>query len=172
MNSINVPNSKWYVVYTYPNYEKKVQSIFLRSNIPCFLPVQTVIRNWSDRKKAVEIPLFPNYIFVYADHKTKYQVLNVYGVSRYVSSNGAPVTISENEIDVIKKLMVVPGIVVERKVDAGDLVEITDGAFEGIKGVVFKKSSKSRLGIKIRGINQFLSIEIGMSSIKKCEIKI
>ncbi|MNQ98757.1 hypothetical protein D3C85_1144630 [compost metagenome] len=81
-------------------------------------------------------------------------------------------TISENEIDVIKKLMVVPGIVVERGVDAGDLVEITDGAFEGLKGVVFKKSSKSRLGVKIRGINQFLSIEIGMSSIKKCEVKV
>lgn len=141
----------------------------MQSDILCFLPVQTVTRNWSDRKKIVEIPLFPNYVFVYADTKTKYQVLNVYGVSRYVSSNGVPVTISENEIDVIKKLMVVPGMAVEQRIEAGDLVEITDGVFDGLKGIVFKKSSKSRFGVKIPGINQFLTIEIDMAFIRKCD---
>jgi transcription antitermination factor NusG len=172
MSIFYVATAKWYVIYTYPNYEKKVRNMFSQLDITCFLPVHKVTRIWSDRKKTVERPLFPNYIFVYADDKTKYKALNVYGVSRYVSSNGNPVTISENEIDTIKKMLVVPGMTVEQHIEAGDLVEITDGAFDGLKGVVFKKSSKSRFAVKIHGINQFISIEVNLSSIRKYESKL
>lgn len=160
------PVSKWYVVYTYPSFEKKVQHVLLRRNILCFLPLQKVLRQWSDRKKIMEVPLFPNYIFVHVMSRERFEVLDVPGVSRYVTYNGMPATISEQEIMKIKKLMADPGVTVEQYLE-GDMVKIMDGPFEGLTGVVFERKGKSRFGVKIEAINQSLSVEFNTAAITK-----
>ena len=57
-------NKKWLVFYTKSRQEKKVRDILLRRGFEVFLPLQKVMRQWSDRKKKVEVPLFNAYIFV------------------------------------------------------------------------------------------------------------
>jgi transcriptional antiterminator RfaH len=166
MNHTNANHFKWYVVYTFPNSEKKVHTYLIQKDMTCFLPLQKVTRQWSDRKKIVEIPLFPNYIFVYTTSHERFKVLDIAGVSRYITYNGSPATISETEIIMIKRLMVKSEIVVEKYLE-GDTVEIVNGPFNGLTGVVFQRKGKTRFGINITSINQSLSVELDISSIEK-----
>lgn len=166
MNHSHANHFKWYVVYTFPNSEKKVHTNLVQKEMISFLPLQKVTRQWSDRKKIVEIPLFPNYIFVYTTNQEKFKILDIVGVSRYITYNGSPATISEKEIITIKKLMVNSEVIVEKYLE-GDTVKIMDGPFDGLTGVVFERKGKTRFGVKLASINQSLSVELDISSIKK-----
>lgn len=166
MNHSNANHFKWYVVYTFPNSEKKVHTCLVQKDMTSFLPLQKVTRQWSDRKKIVEIPLFPNYIFVYTTSHEKFKVLDIDGVSRYITYNGSPATISEKDITTIKRLIGNSEVVVEKYLE-GDTVKIVDGPFIGLSGVVFERKGKTRFGIKIASINQSISVELDISSIKK-----
>lgn len=166
MSNTNINLFKWYVVYTYPNFEKKVRNHMVQKNIACFLPLQKVTRQWSDRKKIIEVPLFPNYIFVYIPNDERFKILGIVGVSRYIMYNNGPAIISDKEITIIKEMLMEPSVQVEKYLE-GDIVEIIEGPFSGLKGTVFERKGKKRLGIKIKSLDQSLSAEFDISSIKR-----
>lgn len=166
MNTTNINHFKWYVVYTYPNFEKKVHTHMVQKNITCFLPFQKVTRQWSDRKKIIEVPLFPNYIFVYTTSDERFKILDIVGVSRYIMYNNGPATISDKEITMIKEMLMEPSVEAEKYLE-GDIVEIIEGPFSGLKGIIFERKGKKRLGIKIKSINQSFSAEFNISSIER-----
>ncbi|WP_449436486.1 transcription termination/antitermination NusG family protein [Pedobacter steynii] len=43
---------------------EKIYNELTKKNIKAYLPLQNVIRQWSDRKKEIKIPMFPNYVFI------------------------------------------------------------------------------------------------------------
>lgn len=93
----------WYLIYTKPRHEKKVQTQLLENDIPSFLPTKKAIRVWHDRKKYVEEPLFPSYIFIYLqgmDHY--YQGIDSEGALYYVKNGNTPARVSESIISNIK----------------------------------------------------------------------
>ena len=149
----------WYVIYTYPNYEKKVLKGSSQKNISCYLPTQKVVRQWSDRRKTIEIPLFPNYVFVYVSRQERFKILDVNGVANYVMHCGNPVIISDEDVDKIRRMAGERDIAVEDKLTEGSLVKIMDGPFTGMEGILFKKKGQDRFGVRIEGINQVLSID-------------
>ena len=162
-------NSNWNVVYTYPNFEKKIHRYLCQKDIKSFLPLYKVKRQWSDRTKLLEVPLFPNYIFVKTNSANHFSVLNVPGVTRYVSLDGYPVVVSEKEIDTIKKMLLTSCLTVEQTLEAGDIVVIEKGPFQGMQGVMIERKGKTRLAIKIEALNRTLSIEICASTVRKIQ---
>lgn len=158
--------TNWYVLYTFPNYEKKVYLSFLKNRIISFLPLQKIVRQWSDRKKTIEIPLFPNYIFVKTNEKDRFGILSHNGVKKYVCFGGKPVKISEDDISGIKKMMLFPDVNVEQSLSVGGFVEIIDGPLKDMKGVLFEKGATKRLAVKIESINQILSVEVHLDWVK------
>ena len=58
---------RWHVIYTKSKWEKKVEGLLLKANIESWCPVQKKERQWSDRKKIIEEPLFRSYVFVKID---------------------------------------------------------------------------------------------------------
>ena len=65
-----IPNIKtWYAIYTKSRNEKKVSSLLAEQDIEHYLPLVKKIRQWSDRRKTVEEPLFSSYIFVHITEK-------------------------------------------------------------------------------------------------------
>jgi transcription antitermination factor NusG len=82
----------------YPNYEKKVLRALTGMKVESYLPLYLVKRKWSDRIKLLERPLFPNYVFVRPDQKLTYEVLGIRGVVRYVSFDGRPALVPDQEI--------------------------------------------------------------------------
>ena len=53
----NTTEQNWYALYTKPRFEKKVSSLLFENNFNCYLPLVSTIKQWSDRKKKVELPL-------------------------------------------------------------------------------------------------------------------
>ena len=93
----------WYVIYTKPKWEKKVAEQLAEAGIDCYCPLITQIRQWSDRKKKVEVPLFNSYVFVQLDESERNSVFQSAGVVRYLFWLGKPAIVRHEEIEVIKK---------------------------------------------------------------------
>ena len=93
----------WYVVYTKPKWEKKVAEQLQKRGIECYCPLITQMRQWSDRKKKVEVPLFNSYVFVQLAESDRNSVFDTVGVVRYLFWLGKPAIVRDEEINVIKK---------------------------------------------------------------------
>lgn len=93
----------WYVVYTKPKWEKKVAEQLKKNGIECYCPLIMQVRQWSDRKKKVEVPLFNSYVFVQLPESDRNLVFQSVGVVRYLFWLGKPAIVRDEEIKIIKK---------------------------------------------------------------------
>ena len=102
---INNNENKWYLLYTAPRAEKKVNAALIKRAFTTFLPLQTKVVQWSDRKKKVETPLFSSYIFIYTSMSFYYEILNTLGVVKFVNFQGQPVVLRDSQIELIKLMV-------------------------------------------------------------------
>ncbi|ATP56301.1 hypothetical protein CPT03_07360 [Pedobacter ginsengisoli] len=158
--------NNWYIVYTFPNLEKKIYNELTKKNIKAYLPLQNVIRQWSDRKKEIKIPMFPNYVFINSTERERFNLLKIGGVLKFITFEGKPAVVSEDEISSIMKFETMV-FEIETNLVSGDEVIIVDGPFTGLQGRLFLKRGKERLGVHLSSINQSLSVEVCSSSLRK-----
>lgn len=158
--------ANWYAVYTYPNLERRIHSELVKQAISTYLPLQKVLRQWSDRIKELHVPLFPSYLFVYIHDHERVNVLKVAGVARFVAFEGRPAIISIEEIETIRKVESV-AVELEPSLLNGDWVQIMHGPLAGLKGILFKKRGKTRFGVQLNGLRQALSLNVCVSLLKK-----
>ena len=98
-------NKHWYAVYVNSRHEKKVSGLFDMQHIENYLPVQKVMKQWSDRKKIVEEPLFRSYVFVCVHEDEKLKVRETKGVLNFVYWLGQPAVIRDEEIAIIRRFL-------------------------------------------------------------------
>jgi transcriptional antiterminator RfaH len=151
----------WYVLYTKPRFEKKTHLQLSAKGIESFLPLQTVLRRWSDRKKKVEVPLFTSYVFIHAHEKERLLALQSIGVINCVGFKNRPAIIQDLEIENIKKLLnsgqlleVIPLISV------GSRVQIKKGPLSGMNGILTEIRGNNRFAVSFTEISKSISIEI------------
>ena len=65
VHSDKAAEGHWYALYTCPHHEKRVAEQIEQRSISCFLPVYRSVRRWKDRRKELELALFPGYVFVH-----------------------------------------------------------------------------------------------------------
>ncbi|EIA10253.1 UpxY family transcription antiterminator [Flavobacterium frigoris] len=121
----------WYVVYTKPKWEKKVAEQLTNFGIECYCPLITTVRQWSDRKKKVEVPLFNSYIFVQLADKDRNLVFQSVGVVRYLFWLGKPAIVRDEEIATIKNWLSIADQydVVVDAFQIGDKITLESGPF-------------------------------------------
>ncbi len=154
--------SKWFAVYTRPRYEKKVEKALKIKGIRSYLPLVKTLRQWSDRKKWVELPLFSSYIFVLTEPKYYYEVLNIAGVVRYISFEGKPVEIPQKQIDNIEWILSTD-ITTEplaEKIPEGSDVEIVKGPLKGLKAEMVSYNNKKIIILRIDQLDRSVEIQI------------
>ena len=83
-------NKKWFAIYVKSRSEKKVFKLLEDIGIESFLPLITRVKQWSDRKKKVEEPLFRSYLFVNITLSDYYKVLNTAGARNLIHCHQAP----------------------------------------------------------------------------------
>jgi transcriptional antiterminator RfaH len=146
----------WFVIYTKSRQEKKVALQLEKMGITVYCPMINQIRQWSDRKKKVEVPLISSYVFVQLKERDRQAVFEVPGIVRYVYWLEKPAIVRDEEIAVMKAWLSTQ--TVEAKVESlrrGDRMKLSSGLFEGKEGFV-EEISKNRvllllpdLGMKI-----------------------
>ncbi|GGA63409.1 transcriptional antiterminator [Flavobacterium palustre] len=128
----------WYVVYTKPKWEKKVAEQLIQRGIDCYCPLVTQIKQWSDRKKKVEVPLFNSYIFVRLAEKDRNLVFQSSGVVRYLFWLGKPAIVRDDEIDTIQKWLSNPDQyeIAVTSIQVGDKLILESGPFKSQEAIV------------------------------------
>jgi len=136
--------NEWFAIYTKPRSEKKVAERLSDSGIEVFCPLIKTMRQWSDRKKKVQLPMFPGYVFVYVSELDRIKVLMDYSVLNFVYWLGKPAVIRENEIDAIREIAEKGEEVSinSNEFEIGQLVKIQEGPFKGMSGKVSKLDKK------------------------------
>jgi len=160
---------KWYALYTRPRAEKLVFQRLVEEGIETFLPLQKTYRMWSDRKKLVEKPLLSSYIFVKTNSKNFPIVYKTNGVVKFVSFEGQPVSIPQNQIDNLRLLINTDAEieVSSEKFATGDNVEVTNGSLIGLTGELIKIGSKNRVVVRIDRLDQNLILKIPLAFLRK-----
>lgn len=163
-----IGHSNWYVVYTFPNCERKIYNELSRRDITAFLPTRKTIRQWHDRVKSIEVPLFPNYVFVQVPHREIWSVLAVNGIVRFVSCNGVPVRVLDKEMDWVKKLTNSSNNITNVNCCVvGERVRVKKGPLMGLEGKVIEGVTKLFVEFKI--MNQVVSVDIHASMLEKVQ---
>lgn len=158
----------WYAIYTRPRFEKKVYEQLTEKGLEVYLPLVKKVRQWKDRKKKVDMPLFPSYIFARFDYKYRFDILPISGVVKIVNFRGEPAVIPDWQIDSLKRMMEHPQKVrLEDYMRPGEVVEVTDGLFKGMRGTIKTVKDETRLIITIEGIMQTVSVELDTYAVKK-----
>lgn len=153
--------AQWYAVYTRSRYEKVVARQLTEWDVEHFLPLVPKLRYWKDRKKIIDLPIFPSYVFVNINLTERLSVLQADGVVRFVSFNGKPSPIPGKQIEDVRRLLKYPERVETAPYFAyGDSVEITTGPFAGICGKIIQNRGHQRLLVGIDIIQQAVSVEI------------
>lgn len=128
-----------------------------------YFPTITETHAWSDRRKKVELPLFPGYVFVQiiASNERRVQVLHIPGVVRLVGSEPGGTPIPDDQIQSVRTL-------VARNLpwtsypflNAGQRVRVRGGALDGIEGIFVKRSGVGTLVISVDAIQRSLSVTV------------
>ena len=95
----------WYVLYTKPRSEKKVEQKLLSLGINAYCPTCPEIRFWSDRKKRIDVPLLPSMVLVNIEDKDINRVFTTPLVIRYMFWLGKRAKVRQSEIDILKKYL-------------------------------------------------------------------
>ncbi|OYX85623.1 MAG: antitermination protein NusG [Flavobacteriales bacterium 32-34-25] len=128
----------WYVVYTKPKWEKKVAEQLIQKGIECYCPLITQVRQWSDRKKKVEVPLFNSYIFVRLAEADRNLVFQSSGAVRYLFWLGKPAIVRDEEINTIQKWLTTPDQyeISVSSLQVGDKLTLESGPFKSQQAIV------------------------------------
>jgi transcription antitermination factor NusG len=88
----------WYAISIRPRHEKTVVRHLSHQGLNCFLPIYRSLRRWKDRRKELEMALFPGYVFVNVNVRNRRGVALVPGVERFVTLQGQPAAVPESEV--------------------------------------------------------------------------
>jgi transcription antitermination factor NusG len=155
-------NKTWFAIYVKSRSEKKVAVALEEHGIEFYLPFIRQLKQWSDRKKWVEEPLFKSYIFVNIEEKQYFEVLQVSGVVRYITFERRAVPIRPQQIEAIKYFLneKEPEFDTEQNWEKGRQVEVISGSMTGLIGQLVDVKGKRKVNILIDAINRSILIQI------------
>ena len=167
-------NYHWYAIYTRPRSEKKAYDQLLDTGIESYLPLIKTLKQWSDRKKWVEEPLFRSYVFVRVSEKEYYDALNsTPHTVCYVSFEGKAVPIPPVQIEAMKTY-IKQGDLGDQDLsgyEPGQEIEVTRGPMKGLKGRLVRVLGKKKVRVEIEGVGKALYLELPAGLLKKVNTK-
>jgi transcription antitermination factor NusG len=152
----------WYALHVRSNFEKTVSAILREKGFQEFLPLYRARRQWSDRVKESEFPLFPGYVFCRFDVGGRLlRVVTTPGVLGIVSAGKCPIAVSNADINAVQVVvrsglpaMPWPGLC------AGSVVLIERGPLAGVEGVVLDVNKKYRLIVSVPLLQRAVAVEV------------
>ncbi len=154
-------SAHWFAAYTSSHHEKRVASRLAERQMESFLPLYRTARRWKNRcQMALDLPLFPNYVFVRMAPRERVRVLEVPGVLSLVGSGRTLVPLPDFEIEALRSA------VGERKMEPhpylviGERARIRRGPMMGMEGVLLRKKSNFRVVLALEAILQCVSVEV------------
>jgi transcription antitermination factor NusG len=152
---------RWFAAYTSARHEKTVARQLEDRCIERFLPLYRSWHRWKDRRKLVELALFPSYVFVKMDVRDKLRVLQVPGVVSLVTFNGQLAELPEQDINALRSGLD-SGVYAEPcpYLRVGRRVRVAAGPLAGAEGILIKKKDKCRVVISLDVLMRSVAVEV------------
>jgi transcription antitermination factor NusG len=157
------PDARWYAIRTRSRHEKVAARELNAQGIPVYLPLVVSVRQWSDRRTEVELPLFPGYAFVRVSYFSgdRIRVLQASGVVSFVGRNAAGVSIPEEQIEAIRTLLVRKVPVKDHPfLKVGQRIRVRSGSLSGVEGILAAVNGLRSLVISVEPIQRSLCINL------------
>ena len=152
---------RWFAVTVKPQHEKAVAEQLRSKCLESYTPLYTARHRWCDRTKALQLPLFPRYVFCRFGLPQRTLVLRTPGITSVVSFGDRPCPVSDEEIEGVKKMIssgqtlhLYPHIAV------GQRVRIRAGAMIGLVGLLVREKTAYRLVVNVELLNRSVAVEI------------
>jgi len=162
----------WFALYTKPRWEKKISQVLKEKGFECWCPLRKIQKQWSDRKKIIEEPLFTSYIFVRIDNTERTGVLMTDGILNFVYHNGKPAIIRDKEIDIIKKFLSDKEASVSvqsfNSLDENIRIKVNHGIFMDTTGTIVK-GGKKKMFVKLESLDQVMIVEFPIEYLSPLE---
>lgn len=163
---------KWYALVTRSRAEKKVTERIATQWLT-FLPLQTQWRQWSDRKKKIQVPLIPSFIFVNTTERELSKIVQDDGIVRVLRHLGKPAVVREEEIAVLRlfaentdKIKTITQVDLSK----GDLIEVLQGPFAGVKATYIQHQGKHKIIVNLETTGTYFQMEVAVNHIQKINI--
>jgi transcription antitermination factor NusG len=173
-NAVSVPGREnkvilapWYAVRVKPNYEKPVSTALRGKGLEEFLPLHRSKRQWSDRVKVVDMPLFPGYLFCRLNLEQRLPLLTTPGFLYIVGVGRKPQPVEESEIQAIQSVLR-SGLPVTPwpSLMVGQRVQLMKGPLRGLEGVLAKIANQHRIYVSVTLLKRSISVEVDPAWVK------
>ena len=153
----------WFAIQTRSRHEKKVSAELAEKGVDAFLPLYSSVRKWSDRKQIVQMPLFPQYVFVRIARtvESRISVLRTNGVTGFVGTRGIGTAIPDPQIGRIQTVLG-EGISCNPHIflNVGKRIRIKGGALDGVEGILTRVNGDNTLVVSVELIQRSLAVRI------------
>ncbi len=156
--------NNWYALYVKSRYEFVTRGELSKKGIETFLPVAKKLSRWKDRKKWIEFPLFPGYLFVYipSSNDSFLTILKTRGAVQILSlGSGGPTPVPSEEINSLR-LLIESGkeFDVYPNLKEGDRVRVKRGPLTGAEGTLKVKNDQYMFLVSIELLGRGIGVTI------------
>jgi len=168
-----ISQTKWYALYTKPRFEKKVVAVLDKAGFNVYTPMVQTIRQWSDRKKKVIIPLIPSYVFVKIEVSklnTLLQFNGVVGILKYLKK---PAIVQDYEINNLKIICESPDLIEKTERDSfkkSEPLQITGGPFTGLYGEFVQHQGKHKVLLQVASLGLIVTVQVPLNYVDRLKV--
>ncbi len=161
------PVVHWYAISVRPRHEKSVSQHLAHQGLNYFLPTYRSVRRWKDRRKELEMALFPGYVFVNLNLRDRLGVLRAPGVVRFVTFQGQPAAVPDTEIRALES-SVSAGMRPQPHpyLRQGKKVRVKSGPLADAEGIMIRRKDGFRLVLSIDLIMRSVALEVDESDVE------
>jgi len=170
--SENAPDSApmhWYAVQTRSNFEKRIDRELGEKGIRSYFPCYEEVHQWKDRKRVVQVPLFPGYVFVRITDcpEERLSVRKTPGAVRILGQQGSIEPVPDCEIDAIQTVLhsKLP-LLANPFLREGALVRVRRGPLEGVEGVLSRVKNQMRLVMSVALLCRSVAVEVDANDVE------
>jgi transcription antitermination factor NusG len=161
----------WFAVYTRSHHEKSVARQLLQKGIEHYLPLYQSRHVWTNGRRVVlDLPLFPNYLFVNILPTERSRVLSTEGVVMFVDRGNVVNPVLDSEIEQLRAELRLRKFEPHPNIAVGQLGRIVSGPLAGLKGILLRRKGDLRVVLTAPLINQCVAVEVNADEIVPAEI--
>jgi transcription termination/antitermination protein NusG len=158
---------EWFAAYTMSRHEKRIASLCDGIGIEQFLPLYTSHRSWKNRTIVnLQMPLFPNYIFVRLLPQDHGPLMRLPGLLSTVGNALGPVAIPDGDMELLRRIIACKTIEPHPLLTTGDKVRVITGPLAGVIGIVLKKGNGLRFIVTLDMIGKSVSLQIDAGALE------
>lgn len=148
----------WHVIYTKPRAEKKVEERLNNFGIEAYCPVKQEVKQWSDRKKKILVPVLPSMVLVNIDEKERNKVFDIPGVVRYMFWLKKHAIVKDDEVVSLKSLLSQNNIISQNieTLKVGENINVP--GFENQSGII-KKISNNQIWVVLKKLGYVIKLK-------------